>query len=204
MRWFTADLHLGHKSILSYCNRPFKDVDEMNEALIDNWNSVVSTNDITYILGDFAMGTIKDTLPLVAKLNGTKVLIPGNHDRCWYGIRQTEDKRTYWNSVYISAGFSGIFPLLAGITIGETHVVLNHFPYHGDSQDEDRYVNHRPIDSGRWLLHGHVHDAWVVRDRMFNVGVDVHKYFPVSEDLISAYINTSKLLENPSGGNIPE
>lgn len=200
MRWFTADLHLGHQNVLKYCNRPFANVDEMNEALIHNWNSVVTSNDTTYVLGDFAMGSIKDTLPLVSQLNGTKVLIPGNHDRCWSGIQQSDTKRTSWILKYLDAGFDHIVEYQSSynhISIGDTYgVKLNHFPYVGDSQDEDRYVSHRPVDKGYWLLHGHVHDAWVVRGRMINVGVDVHDYFPVSEELILAYINASNLLRN--------
>ena len=40
--WFTADLHLGHRNIIDYCDRPFTDVDVMNRALVDNWNEVVA------------------------------------------------------------------------------------------------------------------------------------------------------------------
>lgn len=52
--WFTSDLHFGHRNIIQFCNRPFKSVEEMDETLIDNWNSVVKPNDLVFNLGDFA------------------------------------------------------------------------------------------------------------------------------------------------------
>ena len=49
--WFTADTHFGHKNIIRYCQRPFVDVEEMNRVLIENWNSVVSPDDLVFHLG---------------------------------------------------------------------------------------------------------------------------------------------------------
>ena len=63
-----------------------------------------------------------------------------------------------------------------------------HFPYEGDSHDHDRYPDHRPLDDGEWLLHGHVHQRWRVRGRMINVGVDVWDYAPVPEDELVALL----------------
>ena len=45
MVYFTSDLHFGHKNVNSRCNRPFKDTDEMDSALIENWNRKVKKND---------------------------------------------------------------------------------------------------------------------------------------------------------------
>ena len=77
-RFILGDPHFGHENIIKYCNRPFKDIEEMNETLISNWNSVVNAQDRIYLCGDIAMN--KKYIPLVSKLNGHKVLIKGNHD----------------------------------------------------------------------------------------------------------------------------
>ena len=61
-----------------------------------------------------------------------------------------------------------------------------HFPYFGDSHDEERFESHRPIDDGRLLLHGHVHTRWHVEGHQVNVGCDVWDYRPVSEESIVA------------------
>jgi calcineurin-like phosphoesterase family protein len=78
--FFTSDHHFGHKNILEYekQHRPFASVEEMNEALIDKWNSVVTRNDIVYYLGDFCFG--RENIAIADRLNGKKRLILGNHD----------------------------------------------------------------------------------------------------------------------------
>jgi calcineurin-like phosphoesterase family protein len=76
--WFSADLHLRHKKILAYCSRPYHDVDEMNEALIRNWNERVLPTDTAYVLGDFSMG---DPRKYYSRLNGKVYLLPGSHDK---------------------------------------------------------------------------------------------------------------------------
>ena len=67
-------------NIIEYCNRPFKDTNEMNEYIIQKWNSVVKENDIVYHLGDVGFGTTEMLKELVSRLNGTKILLRGNHD----------------------------------------------------------------------------------------------------------------------------
>lgn len=76
----TADLHLGHKNIIKYCDRPFENEDDMNNAIIENWNSVVKHDDIVYHLGDFCFYKIK-AKQWEAVLNGTIIHILGNHDK---------------------------------------------------------------------------------------------------------------------------
>lgn len=77
--WVVSDLHLCHQAILKYESRPWNTVEEMNEALIERWNSVVGPSDRVYLLGDIHFGS-KKNIELVGRLNGRKVLIKGNHD----------------------------------------------------------------------------------------------------------------------------
>lgn len=177
--WFTSDHHFGHQNIIKYCDRPFDSVEEMNEVMIARWNDVVGTTDRVFVLGDFALGKISETLPLAERLNGNKYLIPGNHDRVFPG-----SKRDKWIPVYVAAGFE-IGPMQrARYMTGGHWAVLSHLPYEGDSHDEDRFEAFRPIDEGLPLLHGHVHDKWRLKGRQLNVGVDVWDFYPVHEETI--------------------
>lgn len=74
--WFVSDMHFGHKNIISYCNRPYESVEEMNEALVDNWNSNVQATDTVYHLGDWAFHDYHN----LGRLNGRIISVPGNHD----------------------------------------------------------------------------------------------------------------------------
>jgi calcineurin-like phosphoesterase family protein len=183
--WFTADLHLGHANIIQYCARPFTDVEAMNRALIEQWNEVVDDGDDVWVLGDVAMGKIAETLPLVSELRGRKLLLTGNHDRCWDGHGRRAEG---WTERYLDAGFVAIYHGQIDLEVGSGTAVACHFPYRGDSKDHDRFVEQRPIDRGRWLLHGHVHERWRQHGRMINVGTDGWGYRPVSEAQIGELI----------------
>jgi len=85
----TADNHFDHTNIIKHCNRPFRDVNEMNETMIDNWNRVVSDGDRVYVIGDFAW---KNPEFWLKQLKGNKILIKGNHDHKqniagWFYVR---------------------------------------------------------------------------------------------------------------------
>jgi calcineurin-like phosphoesterase family protein/2'-5' RNA ligase len=82
--FITSDLHLSHANIIKYCNRPFKDVHEMNKTLVYNWNSTIRKNDIVYFLGDLAYGRNSSTDSWLHKLNGKITFIKGNHDESNY------------------------------------------------------------------------------------------------------------------------
>lgn len=90
MKYFIADLHLGDARIIDYENRPFADVDEMNDVLIKNWNDTVSPEDEVYLIGD--IGDEKQIL----QLNGVKYLVKGNHD-------------TKSNAYYRECGFAEVY-----------------------------------------------------------------------------------------------
>jgi len=76
--YITSDNHFYHGNIIRYCKRPFKTYQEMNAHMIKQWNSIVNQDDIVFHLGDFAYkGKAKK---IRKKLNGTIILIRGNHD----------------------------------------------------------------------------------------------------------------------------
>ena len=85
-KFYIADWHYDHKNIIALDNRPFKDVTEMNNSLIERWNKVVSKEDIVYILGDMFWCDHKTAMNILDKLNGTKILIRGNHDKRIYEL----------------------------------------------------------------------------------------------------------------------
>lgn len=78
--WFTADTHFGHANIIAYCRRPFATVRDMNEHVVRAWNTTVKPDDYVVHLGDVMMGLIDDAAPVLARLNGHKLVILGNHD----------------------------------------------------------------------------------------------------------------------------
>ena len=78
--WITSDNHFYHNNIITYCDRPFNNVNEMNEIMIKNWNNVVGEEDIVYHLGDFALTGIEKAKEICEMLNGYKILVKGNHD----------------------------------------------------------------------------------------------------------------------------
>ncbi len=183
--WYTSDLHFGHANIIEYSKRPFADVEAMDQALIDRWNERVEADDTVWVLGDVAMGRIDETLGYVSHLKGRKLLLTGNHDRCWAGHGAKADR---WMERYRDAGFAEIHHGQLPLDLCGQPVIACHFPYRGDSHDHDRYLEERPVDHGDWLIHGHVHERWRHRDRMINVGVDVWDWYPVAEHELAALI----------------
>ncbi len=185
-RWFTSDQHFGHSKVIEYCNRPFKDLAQMHHTLIRRWNSVVKPQDTVYVLGDFAFLPIADLKPILDQLNGTKILILGNHDK-------------HSKGQYLRVGFSLVLDQ-AILRLGKKRVKLSHYPYQktfwqklfNRSRYEDRYLELRPArEANMWLLHGHVHNTWKIKesDRMINVGVDQWNFAPISEQKIEEIIN---------------
>ena len=75
-----SDTHFNHKNIIKYANRPFKNIEEMNEEIIKKWNNKVGNGDVVIHLGDFGMGSKKQIIEIKNKLNGIIILLRGNHD----------------------------------------------------------------------------------------------------------------------------
>ena len=80
MKFYIGDLHFNHERVIDFDNRPFESVEEMNEALIDNWNNQIGKKDEVYIVGDFFMKN-QNAVEILSRLKGNKFLVRGNHDR---------------------------------------------------------------------------------------------------------------------------
>lgn len=190
--FFTSDEHYLHARVVEYSGRPFSDARHMSEALIANHNAVVRTQDFTWHLGDFDMNASSGALDIILpRLSGKHGLIMGNHEKC-SPVHVSGHKHI---GRYLAAGFDYVVPY-AQVKIPHREqstpahlAMMSHYPYVGDHGDRpDRHVEHRLTDRGRWLLHGHVHDAWAQRGHQINVGVDARGYAPVSLSEIAAIV----------------
>lgn len=145
---FIADLHLGHENMAK--RRGFSTVEEHDEHIIAQWNSVVDKRDVTYILGDVTMEK-SAPYPLLDRLNGIKHIVLGNHDR-----RQDVKKLfDYAESVGAMINYKGVF--------------LTHCPIHPDELTYGIPKN----------IHGHIHDK-VVMKMLDGWEVPDERYFCVS------------------------
>ena len=159
-RFIIADLHFGHNNIIQYENRPFSNADEMDNRLIELWNSVVGKDDLVYVLGDFTLSRRKDIIVnLVNILHGRKILIMGNHD-----TRRPQD--------YIECGFEVATrkPMMV-----EPGVILMHEPFDDPSLIAPNYI----------YFFGHVHANKTLMDEYPNcmcVSVERIEYRPIDLD----------------------
>ena len=172
MKYFTSDLHFGHKNIIKYEDRPFSSVEEMEECIIYKWNNKVSKNDEVYILGDFGFVNGKKANELLDRLNGRKFLIRGNHDS-FLKDKKFDKTKFEWIKDY------------ARIKDGDNIICMFHYPI--AVWDEQHH--------GSIHLYGHVHSnkdnhhpLIVHLDNAYNVGCDVHNFEPVSlEELLQKH-----------------
>lgn len=194
MIFFTSDHHFGHQNVIAYCSRPFATTDEMNEYMVKVWNETVRPEDIVYYVGDFSLSKTMMQLYL-PRLNGLKkYLVAGNHDHCHPVHYKKEAKGERMRELYTASGFDDIWLDLGFQFVTGPRFRVCHFPYGGDDPKNERtYLDqYRPKDNGEWLIHGHVHEKWKVRDRQINVGVDVWNFRPVSIDDIVEIVNQSR------------
>jgi calcineurin-like phosphoesterase family protein len=78
---FTSDEHYYHKNIITYADRPFKDIEEMNETLIERHNRIADKNSCTIHAGDFSFSNYEKTNEIIQRLNGKHIFLRGSHDR---------------------------------------------------------------------------------------------------------------------------
>lgn len=160
MIYFTSDTHFFHKGVIEYSNRPFANVEEMNEELIRRWNVVVTDKDEVYHLGDFSFGRPADSEAVAARLRGRKYLIKGNHDHSNV-LKKLENHFIWIKDVY----------MLTVQQQPENQLVwLSHYSHRKWPQKH----------YGVWHLYGHSHGRAEDLDRSTDVGVDAWAYAPVS------------------------
>jgi len=191
MRFFTSDLHVGHTNILKLGEgRPFEDLAHMHSTFMKNFWEIVTPEDDLYFLGDIAMGNFEESIKFIEGLPGRKFLVPGNHDKIFPKLN-TETRIARFRPMYEAAGLT-ILPLWHEIEIEVDDVVhtvrLSHVPssperYPGRA---DKLAFARPLDDGKFLIHGHIHSKDKVSEnpRELHVGVDANNWSPVSEDEI--------------------
>lgn len=151
--WVTSDTHFGHENIIKFCSRPFTSAKEMNEAMIENWNSVVGENDIVYHLGDVYFN--KNHSDFHNRLKGKKRLILGNHDNAKDPLLiQTFEKIMMWKEFH------------------DFGLILTHTPLHPECFEIDNL--------GLTNVHGHIHLDKLSDRHYVNVCVEHTNYIPVN------------------------
>lgn len=169
-KWTTSDLHFNHASIIKYCPKRGNSVDEMNETIIRNFNSVVSPEDETIFVGDIAMGIVANAIPLIRCLNGKKVLVLGNHDKTLKKLLRLQEN----SDIFIHVSHQ--YELTVKVDEIKTQIVFSHFPY-SEWAGNDRGTIH---------LHGHLHregdERFITPYRQMDVGIDGGNMFPYDID----------------------
>lgn len=171
-RWFISDTHFGHANVIKYSQRPFLSKEEMDKAMVERWNKVVSAGDDVYFLGDFGLAGVGYLTRICHSLAGRKILIRGNHDG---SIRKME-----------RIGFDLVLER-ASIRIADQSVVMSHYPQCCDVLSIPGDLN----------LYGHVHEKGsraFGMQRGLCVCVELWDYTPVSEKQIESEIKKWKRL----------
>ena len=165
--WYVGDLHLGHEGMVRFTDkdgkkiRPYKTIEEHDETIIANINALVKPADRLYFLGDVVIN--RRCLPLIARINGRKKLIKGNHD-----IFPLKDYTPYFEDIVAYR----IYP--------KHGIIMSHIPVH-PNQLEHRF---------KWNVHGHLHSNLVLGgkhpmtpdERYINICPEHTKFQPVSFD----------------------
>lgn len=142
MRYYIADNHFYHRSLLEHMDRRgFSSVEEMNEHMIVQWNKKVRKNDEVVILGDLSWGNAQQTQEILDQLQGHLFMIRGNHD---YFL----DDKNFDRSQF------GWIKDYSELNDHRRKVVLSHYPiacYNGQYRKNEQGL------AKTYMLHGHIH-----------------------------------------------
>ena len=173
--FFTSDLHFGHKNIIQYCNRPFKNTTEMDNTIIENWNKTIPKDGIVFNLGDLGMN-LNSYKNLLHKLNGKIYHIIGNHDN--------SETINYLKSIGIQCYDMAEINISDNEIEGQQTIVLCHYQFNQWNH------SHR----GSWHLYGHDHVLiHKNKNASLNIGIDGHNMTPWSYQEVKIQI-TKQLL----------
>ena len=158
-----SDTHFDHRNIIEYCKRPFSNREQMNQTLLENWNSRIKKTDTVFFLGDMSFGRhSRNAQYWQSQLNGKQIFIIGSHDN--------PPPQVYLNQAIIR--YNG------------REFLLVHNP-----RDPDRI----PRDWSGWIIHGHKHNNSMGKfpfingeNKTINVSVELINYQPVNIDQILA------------------
>ena len=173
--FLTSDTHFNHNKDFVYAARGFKTIEEMNEAIIKNWNAIVTDEDTVYLLGDVIMGEdLQAGLRLISKLKGKKYLAYGNHDTD-ARLKAFKTNRFFED---IQMGYR--------LKYGKKNFILTHYPTVTANGEDIRTIN----------LYGHTHqnesNFFEERIYMYHVGMDSHNCTPICIDDVIAEIKNKQ------------
>ena len=168
MYYWTADEHFGHNNIIKYVNRPFTNIHEMNEELIERFNSKVTKDDITIHAGDFALVNKRNEVAkkFIDRLNGKHTFLWGSHDY-W------QKPRNYYHEIH-EVKIDGIW------------IVTSHY----------QMTSWRASQYNSWHLYAHAHGQSESVGKSMDVGVDPNNFYPISFDEIKVIMNSKP--DNPN------
>jgi calcineurin-like phosphoesterase family protein len=177
--YVSSDLHLGHDREFIWGARYFRNVHEMNAAIIYNINDVVEEDDTLYLLGDLVMGDIEDGRYWLSKINCKNVkFIIGNHD--------TDNRvRMYEELGFENLGYAAI------VREGGWRFYLSHYPTMvGDGSGKKAKYH-------LWNLCGHCHTKSPVEHINWgcvHVEADAWFSYPVDIEVIKELIIKERVL----------
>ena len=175
MIYITSDWHFCHDQPFIYEPRGFSSVNEMNEAIVERHNLIVSNDDDVWVLGDLMLNDNEKGIELISKLNGNLHIVCGNHDT----DRRKELYKTLPNFITMYDGKM--------LRYKKYSFMLSHFPTITTNYD-DQGITYRTLS-----LFGHTHSKekfYNDNPYIYNVAVDAHNCFPVSIEQIITDMKT--------------
>ena len=180
--YFSSDQHFGHRNVLRFCQRPYETTKEMGKALIDNWNSKVTNNDIVFVLGDFFWFHSRHEIKkVIDKLNGKTIyIVPGNH--CKRVAYELCDER-----VQLLDDISALYIRETGTPQVKYEVYVSHMPLMSwPHRERGSYNFFGHIHSGPRSLSQVDQDLPFHKGLQYDIGVDNNEYTPIElEEVIN-------------------